>query len=68
MKTSIKIKQYDNGISIEDVEDNGNIIEIVSLERTQMEAIGEVIWKHIKEMMDGKLTNEVTMEIEIKPN
>jgi hypothetical protein len=65
MKTTIKIVQYDNGISIEDVDDQGNTIAIVSLERTQREALGELIWEHVKSVMDFKLTNEVKLNIEI---
>jgi hypothetical protein len=65
MKTTIKIVQYNNGISIEDVDDQGNTIAIVSLERTQREALGELIWEHVKSVMDFKLTNEVKLNIEI---
>ena len=66
MKTEIKIIQYDNGIAIEDTDGDGNEVRIVSLERNQIDAIGSVIWEHIKNTMDGQPTNEVTINIEFQ--
>ena len=67
MKATITIRQYDNGITIVDTDDEGNEVKLVSLDRNQIEAIGRVIWDHVSKMMDEKLTNEVTMDIEFQP-
>ena len=67
MKVVIKISQYDNGICIKDVDELGNTVAIVSLERTKSESIGELICQHVKEVMDEVPTNEVEMIIEIRP-
>jgi hypothetical protein len=67
MKATITIRQYDNGITIVDTDDEGNEVKLVSLDRNQIEAIGRVIWDHISKVADEKLTNEVTMDIEFKP-
>ena len=67
MKATITIRQYDNGITIVDTDDEGNEVKLVSLDRNQIEAIGRVIWDHISKVADEKLTNEVTMNIEFQP-
>lgn len=67
MKATITIRQYDNGITIVDTDDEGNEVKLVSLDRNQIEAIGRVIWDHISKVADEKLTNEVTMDIEFQP-
>ena len=67
MKATITIRQYDNGITIVDTDDEGNEVKLVSLDRNQIEAIGRVIWDHISKVADEKLTNEVTMYIEFQP-
>lgn len=67
MKATITIRQYDNGITIVDTDDEGNEVKLVSLDRNQIEAIGRVVWDHICKIMDEKLTNEVTMDIEFQP-
>ena len=67
MKATITIRQYDNGITIVDTDDEGNEVKLVSLDRNQIEAIGRVIWDHVSKIADEKLTNEVTMDIEFQP-
>lgn len=67
MKATITIRQYDNGITIVDTDDEGNEVKLVSLDRNQIEAIGRVIWDHVSKVADEKLTNEVTMDIEFQP-
>ena len=39
MKATITIRQYDNGITIVDTDDEGNEVKLVSLDRNQIEVI-----------------------------
>ena len=66
MKATIKIKQYDNGISLEWVDAEGVVDpqSVVALERDKERAIGEMIWSDIKALMDYKTANVVNMAIE----
>ena len=68
MKVNITVEQFDNGIAIVDIDEGaGNVKKLVSLERNQLEAIGSVIWEHIKETMDSGPVNMVSMSIEFQP-
>lgn len=66
MKVTITVEQFDNGIAIVDI-DEGAVKKLVSLERNQLEAIGSVIWGHVKETMDSGPVNMVSMSIEFQP-
>ena len=66
MKATIKIKQYDNGISLE-WEDAEGVVDsqsVVALERDKEKAIGEMIWDYVRAFMDAKSANVVNMAIE----
>ena len=68
MKATIAIKLYDNGIAIVCTDDDGNEAKLVSLERSKIESIGQVIWDLIDKSMNEGLYDEMTMEIEFKPS
>ena len=64
MITTLTIIRYSNGISIMyDGEETSTAI--VSLDRTKMEDIGQIIWQDIENKMDREDINRVTMNIEI---
>lgn len=68
MKATITTKFYDNGIAIVCTDDDGNEAKLVSLERSKIESIGQVIWDLIEKSMDKGLYDEMTMEIEFEPS
>jgi hypothetical protein len=66
MKVTIKIDQYDNGISLKwkDADGEADPQCLVALERDKEKAIGERIWDDVKAFMDAKSANVVNMAIE----
>lgn len=66
MKATITIKKYDNGISLEwkDADGEADPQCLVALERDKEKAIGEMIWDDVKHLMDYKSANVVNMAIE----
>lgn len=66
MKEIIIIEQFDNGITIEATNEEGNERR-VSLDHSKEQEIGKMIWKTIHFMMDEKICNTVAMEIDYNP-
>lgn len=67
MKATIKIEQFDNGISLKWVSPDADYQSEVALDFDKEKAIGKVIWDDIKDVMNAELCNEVEMVIEYKP-
>lgn len=66
MKATIKIEQFDNGISIKWESPDVDSQSEVALDYDKEKAIGKMIWDDIKNVMDTELCNEVEMSIEYK--
>ena len=67
MKATIKIEQFDNGISLKWVSPDTDGQSEVALDFDKEKAIGKMIWDDIKNVMDAELCNVVEMVIEYKP-
>jgi hypothetical protein len=69
MKATITIKQYDNGISLEWVDAEGEVDSqsVVALDRDKEQAIGKMILDDVKHLMDSELASIVKMNIEYQP-
>ena len=65
MKVTIKIEQYDNGISLKwsNEEAVGDNEAVVALDREKETAIGKMIWSDIENAMNLAVTNKIKMEI-----
>lgn len=66
MKATIKIEQFDNGISLKWVSPDADYQSEVALDYDKEKAIGKVIWDDVKHLMDTELCNEVEMIVECK--
>lgn len=66
MKATIKIEQFDNGISLKWKSPDVDPQSEVALDFDKEKAIGKMIWDDIKHLMDAELCNEVEMSIEYK--
>lgn len=66
MKATIKIEQFDNGISLKWKSPDIDGQSEVALDYDKEKAIGKVIWDDIKDVMNAELCNEVEMSIEYK--
>lgn len=66
MKATIKIEQFDNGISLKWFSPDTDGQSEVALDFDKEKAIGKMIWDNIKHLMDAELCNEVEMCIEYK--
>lgn len=66
MKATIKIEQFDNGISLKWVSPDADGQSEVALDYDKEKAIGKMIWDDIKHIMDTELCNVVEMVIEYK--
>lgn len=67
MKATIKIEQFNNGISIKWESPDVDPQSEVALDFDEEKAIGKMVWDDIKHLMDTELCNEVEMVIEYKP-
>lgn len=67
MKVTIKIEQFDNGISLKWKSPDTDGQSEVALDFDEEKAIGKMVWDDIKHLMDTELCNEVEMVIEYKP-
>lgn len=66
MKATIKIEQFDNGISLKWKSPDVDPQSEVALDFDKEKSIGKMIWDDIKHLMDAELCNEVEMSIEYK--
>ena len=66
MKATIKIEQFNNGISIKWKSPDADDQSEVALDYDKEKAIGKMIWDDIKDVMNAELCNEVEMSIEYK--
>lgn len=66
-KVSLKIEQYDNGITLswEDLYGNEDKVKRVCLEHNQTTAIGEIVWSDILQVMNASTCNAVELTITI---
>lgn len=67
MKATIKIEQFNNGISIKWESPDVDPQSEVALDFDEEKAIGKMVWDDIKHLMDTELCNKVEMVIEYKP-
>lgn len=63
MKTNIIIEQFDNGIAITNINEDGSISKTVSLDHSKESDIGKELWSDIKYIMDKSMCDKVKMEI-----
>ena len=66
MKATIKIEQFNNGISIKWKSPDADDQSEVALDFDKEKAIGKMVWDDIKDVMNAELCNEVEMSIEYK--
>lgn len=66
MKVTIKIEQFDNGISLKWKSPDTDYQAEVALDYDKEKAIGKMIWDDIRSVMDAELCNSVEMVIEYK--
>lgn len=67
MKATIKIEQFNNGISLKWVSPDADYQSEVALDYDKEKAIGKMIWDDIKNVMNAALCNEVEISVEYKP-
>ena len=66
-KVSLKIEQYDNGITLswEDLYGNEDKVKRVCLEHNKTAAIGEIVWSDILQVLNASACNAVELTITI---
>ena len=65
-KATIRVEQFDNGITIKWSGDDGDDKQLVTLDHEKERTIGKIIYEDIKAVMDYNTCNVVVMEIEYK--
>lgn len=66
MKTLISIEQFENGITIVESDESGNVSSMVSLDDTKEKDIGIMVWANIHYIMNSELKSKVQLEITYK--
>lgn len=65
--TTLKIEQFDNGITLKSEDSEGNISAVVVPDAHVKAEIGNGVWADIQNLMNGEACNKVKVTIEYEP-